>query len=89
MPTISTFYGIVVLMFYLDTEHHHRAHFHARYAEFSASIALDDLTVLAGRLPAKQLRLVLAWAEIHRDELIENWERAARGDECFKIAPLI
>jgi len=44
--------------------------------------------VLAGDLPPKQLRLVQAWVELHRDDLFANWVLAANGEEPFRIAPL-
>ncbi|MTK11345.1 MAG: DUF4160 domain-containing protein [Clostridiaceae bacterium] len=31
---------------------------------------------MEGELPKKQLRLVLAWAELHQDELKDNWKLA-------------
>jgi len=43
---------------------------------------------LAGELPRKQLRLVQAWIEIHRDELNADWELAVSGESPYKIAPL-
>jgi hypothetical protein len=44
--------------------------------------------VLAGNFPPKQLKLVQAWVEIHRDELLADWDLAVNGEEPFKIAPL-
>jgi hypothetical protein len=43
---------------------------------------------LAGELPHKQLRLVQAWVELHRDELMADWELAVSGENPYKIAPL-
>ena len=63
MPVISMFYGIVVRMYGLDTQHHNLPHLHAQYAEFEASISLESGEILAGALPRKQLRLVQAWIE--------------------------
>ena len=87
MPVISMFYGIIRL-YLLDNRHHNLPHFHARYAEFEASIGIADGDVLAGELPRKQLRLVQAWIELHRDELVANWELAASGELPYKIDPL-
>ena len=75
-------------MYLLDEQHHHLPHLHARYAEFEASIDLSDGEVLAGQLPRKQLRLVQAWIELHRDELMADWELARSGELPYKIAPL-
>lgn len=88
MPIISMFYGIIVRMYLLDNHHHSRPYFHAKYAEFEASISIEDGEVLAGELPRKQLRLVQAWLELHRDELQADWEIAVSGENPYKIAPL-
>jgi len=60
MPIISMFYGIIIRMYLLDTQHHNLPHIHAKYAELEASIGIDDGEILAGKLPRKQLRLVQA-----------------------------
>lgn len=88
MPIISMFYGIIIRMYLLDEQHHNLPHIHAKYAEFEASINLSDGDVLAGELPRKQLRLVQAWIELHRDELMADWELARSGELPYKIAPL-
>jgi hypothetical protein len=82
------FYGIIVQMFVMDTDRHHLPHIHVRYAEFKASISIESTEVLAGSLPARQLRLVSAWIEIHRDELMADWALAAEGVQPYKIEPL-
>lgn len=88
MPIISMFYGIIIRMYFLDTQHHNMPHLHARYAEFEASIGIDDGEVLAGQIPRKQLRLVQAWIELHRDELVADWVLARSGKLPYKIEPL-
>ena len=88
MPTISMFYGILVSLLFEDNERHHLPHIHVRYQGSKASIAIEDGRLLAGDFPPKQLRLVQAWVEIHRDELLADWELAVHGEEPFKIAPL-
>lgn len=88
MPTISMFYGILVAIMFEANERHHLPHFHVRYQNFKASIAIEDGRVLAGDLPPKQLRLVQAWVELHRDDLFANWVLASNGEEPFRIAPL-
>ena len=60
----------------------------AKYAEFEASIRIEDGEILAGDLPRKQLRLVQAWTELHRDELLADWELAVAGETPYKISPL-
>ena len=72
MRVISMFYGIIIRMYLLVTQNHNLPHLHARFAEFEASIGLDDGEVLAGQIPRKQLRLVQARIELHRDELMAD-----------------
>ena len=75
-------------MYTLDTQQHKLPHLHARFAEFEASISIADAEVLAGELPRKPLRLVQAWVELHRDELMTDWALAAAGQKPFRIDPL-
>lgn len=75
-------------MYQLDNKHHNLPHIHAKYAEFEASINIDDGEILAGKLAKKQLRLVQAWIELHRDELLADWEISISGDNPYKIKPL-
>ena len=44
--------------------------------------------VLDGGIPPKQLKMVLAWIEIHQEALMADWDLAVRGEEPFRIAPL-
>jgi hypothetical protein len=88
MPTISMFYGILIALFYGDSLRHNTPHIHARYQGDKASLAIGDGALLAGELPAKQLRMVQVWIDIHRDELMADWELAQAGEEPFRIAPL-
>ena len=88
MPTISTFYGIVISLYFLDNRRHHRAHIHARYQNEEAEIAIPEGDVLEGSLPPGKMKLVLAWIEIHRDDLVADWELAVNGQQLFKIEPL-
>ena len=88
MPVISMFYGILIRMYLLDNNHHNLPHIHARYGEFEASVSLHDGELLAGTLPRKQLRLVQAWIELHREELLVDWDLAVHGELPFRVAPL-
>jgi len=89
MPIISMFYGIIIRMYLSDDRHHNLPHIHAKYAEFEASIDIENGEMLAGDLPRKQLRLVQAWIELHRDELMADWEIAiGGGGSPYKIDPL-
>lgn len=88
MPIISMFYGIIIRIFLIDNKHHHLPHIHAQYAEFEASMDITDGNVLSGNLPRKQLRLVQAWIELRRDELMADWTLAVQGELPYKIEPL-
>jgi hypothetical protein len=88
MPTISMFFGIVVSIYFEDNSRHHKPHIHARYQGKSASISIEDGCLLAGEIPPKQLRFVQAWIDIHKEDLMADWELAVAGDEPFRIAPL-
>jgi hypothetical protein len=76
MPTISMFYGILILMYFYDDKKHKIPHIHAEYGESTASIAIEDGTVLNGSLPSNKMKLVQAWIEIHKEDLlgIGNWQ---------------
>lgn len=87
MPTISMFYGIIIRM-YCAPKEHIPSHFHAYYQDYKALININALELMEGNLPKKQLRLVLAWAELHQDELLANWEIAMNSELPFKIEPL-
>jgi hypothetical protein len=85
MPTISRFYGIVVFMNYRE---HAPPHFHARYQEFEVTIDIQT-RIVRGTMPARALAMLFAWTEIHRDELLANWQRAEAGQQLVTVAPLI
>ncbi len=85
MPTISRFLGITISMYFDD---HQPPHFHARSGEFNAKIRTDTLELLVGDLPRRELRLVLAWAELHASELQDNWRRARAGETLLEVEPL-
>ncbi len=88
MPVISMFYGIIIRMYFLDNQPHGVVHIHARYSEFEASIRIDDGEVLAGEIPRKQLRLVQAWIELHREEHMADRDLAVSGENPYAIDPL-
>jgi hypothetical protein len=44
--------------------------------------------MLAGDIPVAKARLVQAWIEIHRDELLADWELAVNGQAPYPIDPL-
>ncbi|MFN3344732.1 MAG: DUF4160 domain-containing protein [Chloroherpetonaceae bacterium] len=78
MPENSRFFGITVYMFYDD---HSPPHFHAR-------CKISDFGILNGKLPTRALGLIVKWAALHQEELLENWNRAQCGEPIAKIPPL-
>lgn len=85
MPEISRFFGIVVAMFYNE---HQPPHFHIRYGDKKATVAIETLEVLEGSVPTRVLGLVLEWVSLHRDELTANWQLARAKQPLLPIAPL-
>ncbi len=84
MPEICRFYGIIIQMFFND---HNPPHFHVVYGDFKAVINIDD-EIVEGFMPKRALKLVFEWMELHKKELIENWELAQNGELPKKIEPL-
>lgn len=66
---------------------HAPAHFHAWYGEYKVTVTIKD-GIVKGEMPARALSMILEWLNIHRQELLDNWEKAQRGDELDKIEPL-
>ena len=88
MPELSRFYGIVIRMFLETGGQHHRPHFHAYYGDEVGIFSLSPIELIAGALPRRQQRLVEAWAELHEDELIADWQLLQAGRQPQAIAPL-
>ena len=85
MPTISMFLGIIIRMF--CTNEHNPPHFHAYYQGYEATFDMNG-ELLEGNFPKRQGKFVAAWAEIHHDELVANWELAINNQPLYKIEPL-
>lgn len=88
MPLISTFYGILIYLYWKDTRQHHLPHLHAHYAGEEAVFGIESGDLLDGALPLRQTRMVQGWIEIHRDELMADWSLAVNGESTFNIEPL-
>ena len=84
MPVVSRFLGIEIRMYYAD---HPPPHFHAEYGEFEITVEIES-QIVAGRFPPRALKSVLEWADLHRDELLKNWQHAERNEALSKIQPL-
>jgi hypothetical protein len=88
LPEIARFFGIVIRMFAEPGAPHHRPHFHAYYQGATAVYGLDEIEIIGGGLPRRQQRFVEAWTELHRNELMANWDRLQNGRSPEEIAPL-
>lgn len=88
MPTIAIFYGIQVLMYFYDNNKHNIPHIHVEYQDFDASFSIEDGKLLAGNFPPKQTKILQAWIEIHKEDLLIDWKLAIDGKEPLKIEPL-
>jgi hypothetical protein len=88
MAVLSMFYGIIVSIYYLDNKQHNLPHIHVKYQEYESVLSIPDGNVLEGGIPANKQKLVEAWMEIHKEELIANWELAITGNTIFPIEPL-
>lgn len=84
MPEISRFYGIIIYMFYND---HNPPHFHVEYGEYKAVVNFDE-EIVKGNMPKRALKLVFEWMDLHKVELMKNWELARSGEPLNKIEPL-
>ena len=85
MPRISWFFGIAIYIYYRE---HTPPHFHAVYGEDEALVRIEDLSLLAGRLPPRAMGLVVEWGNLHRDDLARAWEQAAAQQPLDPIPPL-
>lgn len=85
MPTICIFRGIKI---YMNWREHQPPHFHAKYGSDEVAISINDIEVLEGSLPNKQLKMLLGWTALHQEELLENWKLAEQKQDLFPIEPL-
>lgn len=84
MPEISRFYGIIIFMFFNE---HNPPHFHVKYQEFEAIVEIND-GIVHGSLPRRALTLIFDWLDLHREELLENWNLMAERKPLKSIEPL-
>lgn len=75
-------------LYFIDNRKHKHPHIHAKYQNNEAVISIPNGELLEGKLPPAKMRLVLAWIEIHKDELMADWDLAVSGQQPFKIDPL-
>jgi hypothetical protein len=75
-------------MFFKDVDQHNLPHIHAEYQGDIAVFSIETGDILAGSMQKSKIKLIEAWIEIHRDELIANWQLAVNGQKVFKIKGL-
>lgn len=85
MPRISSFYGIIIWMYWND---HNPPHFHATYGDSEILIRINDLSIYSGSLPSRAFGLVMEWASLHKNELLQNWNLMTEDKPLKKIEPL-
>lgn len=88
MPAISMFYGIIIYMYFMDNRQHKKPHIHAKYQDDEVVVEIPNGEVLAGNIPNSKMKLLQAWIELHKDELVADWELAASGQQPYRIDPL-
>jgi hypothetical protein len=88
MPELSRFFGIIIRMFSEPSERHHVPHFHAYYQENIAVFSVSPVEIVTGSMPQRQQRLIEAWAELHQEELLADWNLLQEGKPPAPIDPL-
>ena len=87
MPVLSTFYGIIVRMHMEKGGKHNMPHIHVEYSGEEAVVTLEG-ELIEGGIPKNKMKLLVAWMEIHKEDLEANWSIINRGDQVFRIEPL-
>lgn len=72
MPVVARFYGITIKLYFSD---HTPPHFHAIYGEYNGLFNIKTLELIEGDLPKRAKNLILEWAKIHQNELMDIWEK--------------
>ena len=85
MPEISRFFGMVITMYW---DEHNPPHFHVKYGSEIAVIEIKTLRIIQGNLSRRALGLVLDWAELHQDQLLQDWDLCQKDLMPNKIEPL-
>ena len=82
------FYGLIISMYFFDNRRHNLPHIHIKYQAEEAVVSIPDGILLEGNLKSGKMKLVQAWIEIHKEELMADWDLAVSGENIFKIEPL-
>ena len=87
MPELSRFQGMIIYLLFRDNKEHNKPHVHFYYGEYKAAIGIDG-ELLAGKLPARQMKMVVGWLALHEEEAYAAWNLAVAGEHFNKIAPM-
>ena len=88
MPSISMFHGIIIYIYFNDNKQHKLPHINVRYQDDEVILEIPNGEVLEGKIPNSKMKLIQAWIEIHKDELMADWNLAVNGEQPYKIEPL-
>jgi len=84
MPEISRFYGLFIFMNFKD---HSPPHFHVRYGDYKVTVTIEN-GIVTGEMPQRALKMIFDWLDIHREELMDDWELSQKGEKLNRIEPL-
>ena len=82
------FYGLIVYMYFMDNRQHKLPHIHVKYQDDEVVVSIPDGDVLEGNIPNSRMKLLQAWIELHKEELMADWKLAVNGEQLYKIDPL-
>ncbi|MGL5329485.1 MAG: DUF4160 domain-containing protein [Peptostreptococcaceae bacterium] len=85
MPEICRFKGIRIFM---NTNDHNPPHIHAKYGEYECSIDINEIELLVGNMPNRQLKMIYGWMAEYQQDLLDEWYLAEQGEPLFAIPPL-
>lgn len=85
---ISAYHGIVIALCRVKTNTKLPPYIFARCNGSEASFDIEENQIIHGNLPRGKNHLVHAWLEIHREELMANWEIGQQTGEFFRVDPL-
>ncbi len=88
MLSISMFYGLIIYMYFMDNKQQKLPHIHVKYKDDEVVVQIPEGTVLEGTIPNSKMKLLQAWIELHKEELVADWELASSGEQPYKIDPL-
>ena len=71
----------------MNYKDHAPPHFHVWYCDFKALVTIEE-GIVKGEMPKRALKMIFDWLELHKEELMEDWDLAQKGEKLNKIEPL-